>query len=284
MASGSEVRPRSIWYWAGAAVMVFGVVAAIVVFVFAFQGPVEEIRELDRKIDAMQRFPVPGDGRVRLDGTGEFVIYAEGFGTAAELGTFDPSSVTVEPTQGEPTEVVVEDVFVDETYDFGGPAGRASVEFTVDEPGVYLITIDSAPSGVNTAAVGRRLDLIGTFTSIGVAILVPLGVGLLFLTLGGVIMIVTGVRRSSSSKRLRMASAPPGGGFGPPPGAAWPPPGTPGGWGAPPPPPPPPGTWGAAPPAPTWPPAPTAPAQPPSWPPPPDPRSDPTPPSAPPPQ
>lgn len=242
--------------------MVFGVVAAIVVFVVAFQGPVEEIRELDRKIDALQRFSVPGEGRVFLDDAGEFVVYAEGFGAAAEFGTFDPSVVTVEPTRGEPTEVVVEDVFVDESYDFGGPAGRASVEFTIDEPGEYLITIDSAPSGVHTAAVGPRLDLIGTFTSIGVAVLVPTGIALLFLALGIVLMVVTGVRRSSSAKRLRLASAPPGGVVGPPPGAAWPPASAA-----------PPGSWGGAPPtSPAWPPPASPPS--PSWPPIPDPSAD----------
>lgn len=234
-----EVRPRAWWYGVGGGLIGLGVVATIVVFLVAFQRPLEEFRELSDQIDAMDRFTVPGEAVVTFDQPGEYVVYAEGDGLAP-IGRVGAASVTVESTTPDSRPLILRSVGIDETYDFGGHAGRAALEFTVDEPGDYRVTVGQVPASVTGVAVGPPIDLFAAIGSIFVVIFVPFAVGGVFVLAGVIVLVVTGVRRTSSTRRVRMAANPPAAwGGGPAPGypSAAPgygyPPGVAPGWGAP---------------------------------------------------
>lgn len=259
-ATTAEIRPKALWYWVGGGLMVLGVVAAVVVFIAAFQKPLDRYREISDKIDSFQSFRVPGRARVTLETAGDVVIYVEGADDSLDSTVdLDPSSVTVESTEPDSTPLEVRSVPFTETLNFSGPSEQTSLEFTVDEPGQYLITVSEVPPGVTTIAVGPPLDVAGALKATALAILVPMGIGGLLVAGGAVVLIVTGVRRSGAARRLRMAAGPPPGAWTQPPPAAWPP-GTgvggtaPAGWG------------GPQPPPPAWPP-PAGPAAPSAWPP-----------------
>ena len=113
------------------------------------------------------------------------------------------------------TPIPVRRVSASETYDLSGHAGRAALEFTVDEPGDYRIAVEEAPSSVTNVAVGPHLDLIGPIGSIFVAVFVPAGVGGVLVIAGAVVLIVTGVRRSAAQRQARVAAAPPVSAWGP---------------------------------------------------------------------
>ena len=165
IAAPDEVRPRAWWYGVGGGLIGLGVVATVVVFVVAFRRPLEEFRELSDQIDAMDRFAVPGEAVVTLDQPGEYVVYAEG-GGLAPIGRVGSGSVTVESTTPDSRPLVLRSVGIDETYDVGGHAGRAAVEFTVDEAGDYRVTVGQVPASVTGVAVGPPLDLFGAIGSI----------------------------------------------------------------------------------------------------------------------
>lgn len=217
-----ELRPKSFWYGIGGGLIGLGFIAGMVVFAVAFREPFQQFQDLTDQIDAMQRVSVPGEGRVNLDSPGEFFLYVERSGSTAPLGTLSESAVTVESVEPDSTPLVLRTVSFNESYNFGGPAGRSAFAFTVDDPGEYLITVTDAPPDVSNVAVGPRLDLLGAIGSVFVAIFVPIGVGGLFVLVGGIVLIVTAVRRSGSAKRQRMASGPPPGAWAPPAGT-WPP-------------------------------------------------------------
>ena len=203
-----EVRPRGWWYGVGGGLIGLGVAAAIVVFVLAFQRPLEEFRELSDQIDAMERFPVPGEAVVTLDQPGEYVVYAEGDGIAP-IGRVGATSVTVESTTPDSRPLILRSVGIDETYDFGGHAGRSALEFTVDKPGDYRVTVGQVPASVTGVAVGPPVDLFAAIGSIFVVIFVPFAVGGVFVLAGVIVLVVTGVRRTSSTRRVRTAANPP---------------------------------------------------------------------------
>jgi len=253
-----EIRPKSFWYGIGGGLIGLGVIAAAVVFAVAFREPFRRFQDLNDQIDAMERVSVPGEGRVNLAAPGDYFLYEEGAsGDTAPFGNLSESAVTVESVEPDSTPLALRDVLFDESYDFGGPAGRSAFAFTVDEPGEYLVTVTDAPPDVSTVAVGPRLDLLGSIGSVFVAIFVPIGVGGVFVVAGGIVLIVTAVRRSGSARRLRMGASPTSGawaptsgtwppqgagGYPPPsqPPTGWPPPPTPPPPAPPPPPPPPP--------------------------------------------
>ena len=235
------IRPRALWYWIGAAVIIAAVGGAVFWLVSGVLG-------LDDRVDGFERVPYPDGGTVTIDEPGEYVIYTESFSGEEQAGGLllvDPDGDTVD------TRLYVSSL----TYDFGGQAGAASQTFTAEQAGDYELSstgLDS--SGISSLAVGKSIG--GDIVSAVVGAFVIGGLGVL---VGAVVLIVTAVRRSRAKRERRPPTPPPSvwgrqqtaGGQPPPPQPGWgappPPPGSsaPGRWA-----PPPPGAAGAPPPPP----------------------------------
>jgi hypothetical protein len=194
------MRPSAAWFWIGGGLIALAVAGAIAGFVFALTG-------LDDTIDGFERVPYPDGGSVLIAEAGDYVVYAEE--TSSFIGP-DRSAQIVITGPGGPVD---SSLYLSElTYDFGGRSGLAMATFTADIPGRYeFAPSDDEFSDITSLAVGDSIadDLVK-------AILLPMALGGLGFILGGVILIVTGVRRSREKKRRQPAG----------------PPVAPGGWGA----------------------------------------------------
>jgi len=202
-ASQRKLEPGVAGYWIGGALVVIGIVGAIVWFVVGLLGIVDAV-------EGFERVPADGGGTVTLDADTEYVIYLEDgassrFGPSVRVGLTDPSGVAVD----------LDRYGSDFNYDFGGHAGTALFTFRSTEDGDYELSAESSSSFAEVA-VGRSVagDLVWT-------IAMPFVIGGIGFLVGVIILIVTLVRRSGDKRRRAAESqpAPPFTGVpGPPPG------------------------------------------------------------------
>ena len=172
-ADGTEIRPRKRWLWVSGAVVVLGVVAAVLVAVLGFAGIADRVDDFDR----VER----GTGSIQIDDPGEYVVYSEEGTASVRLAIIGPDGEPV-PTSRYTNEL---------TYDFGGRSGVAAITFDAPSAGIYAVQTDT------DIAVGSSIAsaLIRT-------ILFPFVIGGLSVTVGIVMAIVVLVRRSTSKQRL----------------------------------------------------------------------------------
>lgn len=173
----ADIRPKARWFWVGGGIMLLGVIAAILFGVLGFVG-------IANKVDDFARVS-PGTDTVRIDSTGEYVIYAENGSRFASVEILSPD--------GEP--VATSRYLTGLEYDFNGQSGQAVSTFDADDTGRYTFTTDT------DIAVGGSIagDLVRT-------ILIPFLVAGIGLLLGLVVIIVTAVKRSGSKKRAAYAT------------------------------------------------------------------------------
>ena len=193
-----KLKPGVAGYWIGGALVLVGIVGAIVWFVIGLIG-------ISNAVDDFERVPADGGGTVALDDDTAYVIYLEDrsasrFASNVRVTLIDPSGDTVD----------VRTYGSDFNYDFGGRSGTALFTFRSDEAGEY--TLASASNSVRSnLAVGRSLagNLVWT-------IAMPFVIGGIGFLAGIILVIVTLVRRSGDKKRRDVSSAPmapPGPGF-----------------------------------------------------------------------
>jgi hypothetical protein len=199
--SAEPLKPSGWWFGVAAGVAVAGIVIAIIVFVAAINGLVDQVNDF-------QRVTLPGSDTVTLESAGGYTIYHEFDGASSDSGFAPGVSVTIAGPDGEPVEVKTYDATV--TYSWGGHEGIAVYSFTVDQPGDYTV---SAEGETGQVAIGRGIgsSLVG-----GIVGSLALGIGASLA--GGIIAIVVGIKRGRN-RRGRQLYGPQ---FGP---------GPPGGWG-----------------------------------------------------
>lgn len=168
-----DLRPKRRWLWISGAVAVLGVVAAVVVGVLGIVGISNSVDDFER----VQR----GSGSIRIDDPGEYVVYAEGDTSSVSLTITDPDGQPIETSRYQ-NEI---------TYEFGGRSGTAALTFEARATGTYAVQTD-ADIAVGPSIADRLIF----------AIVLPLAIGGLFVTLGLVMMIVVLVRRSKSKQRI----------------------------------------------------------------------------------
>lgn len=169
--------PSRKGYWFGAAIVVLGVLGAVVWVGLTF------LRFSDT-VDDFQRFPLNEEGVVTFAGTGGYVIYYEGPG--ASDGNVPEGQVQITPVDGgDPLDLAAYDT--DLTYDFDR-SGVAVLTVEVDEPGDYLLVSQSEGDG--HLAVGRSVASRLVFGLVG-----GFAVGGLGVVVGAIVLIVTAVRR-----------------------------------------------------------------------------------------
>lgn len=156
--------------------MLLGIVVAIAFGVISFFGIADTVDDFARVSE--------GSDTVRIDSTGEYVVYTED-------GSF-VASVEITSPDGEP--VSTSRYLTGLEYDFNGRSGRAIATFDADDTGRYTVTTST------DVAIGRSIagDLIRT-------ILIPFVVAGIGLLTGLIVIIVTAVKRSGSKKRAAFA-------------------------------------------------------------------------------
>ncbi len=212
---GEPLRPRALWYWIGAACIVAGLVAAVVLGVRSVVGA-------DDKIDSFPRVDIPGRATIDLE-PGTYTLYHEFPGAADDVGRPAPTVIVTDP-EGE--EVPIGFSLGTQTYAISGNEGISMGELRIWTRGPHEVFVRGEPRFGERVAIGK-----GVVGDIILGVFAALGLAALGILVGLTILIVTAVRRSSATRRMRLAS----GGFGtqtylPPP------PHNTGGWGAPSPP------------------------------------------------
>ena len=168
----TDIRPKARWFWIGGGIMVLGIVGAIAFGILSFIG-------ISNKVDDFARVS-PGSDTVRIDSTGEYVIYAED-------GSFFASVEVISP-DGEP--VPTSRYLTGLEYNFNGRSGQAVATFDADDTGRYTVFTDTDVA-IGTSIAG---DLLRT-------ILIPFAIVGLAILIGLIVIIVTAVKRSGSKKR-----------------------------------------------------------------------------------
>lgn len=225
-------RPGVAGLWIGGALVGAAVIVGVALVVAG-------VARMAHTVDGYQRVPSRSGGSVSLAHPGTYTIFYEEPSGADDLTYRLSPAVRVEGPDGEVAPLRYSNVT--ETYDVNGRRGRRIGEFTAIQVGTYRLvtrefgTTSGGERGYGTFAVGRRGPLGAALPTFLLGIFLGLGLAVV----GGVVMIVTGVRRNSA----RRAAASPLGGWAPPPGGGW---GQPGGTG-----------WGS-PQGPAWPTSPTA--------------------------
>lgn len=185
----AEIRPKVMWIWIGAGLMVLAFALSILLFVLQLTGLQSTLNALDR---------VPSGSTVTLDlDSGTYSVYVEDHGRA---------NVIVSSPSGD---IPVRTPSTSETYDFGDFHASVRGTFDVEEAGPVAVT----NNGFDAVRVGE--PVVGQLIS---TVLIPFAVGAVLGITGLVILIITLVRRSQAKKRVVMA-----GGLGGPRGPVGPP-------------------------------------------------------------
>lgn len=179
--------PSRRWYWLALAVFLAGL---------GWQGV--GLYRLADQIDSLQRVAIPGEGEVTLD-PGDYVIYYEGPGAAADDGNVPAITVTVTPLS--PSAVVTElEEYGDSvtvTYNWGSREGRAVFTLEIAGAGRFLIEASDGPMPAGSSlAIG---------SSIGRSIVetVPPALVLMVAAIGGAIALAV-VRRRRRQRFLAL--------------------------------------------------------------------------------
>ncbi len=176
--------PSRKGYWIGAAVIVGGVVGAVIWFTLGFTG-------FSRTIDDFQRVPVNGEGEVTFDGTGGYVLYYEAPGAGDDV--VPAGQVQLTPVGGGESPDL-ESYDSELSYDLDGRSGAAVLTVDIENPGTYLL--ESEFEGEGELAVGRSVG-----RRLVTAILGGFVIGGLGTVVGAIVLIVTAVRRRGARSR-----------------------------------------------------------------------------------
>jgi hypothetical protein len=182
--TAQQVGPSRAWYWLAGALVVGAVVLAAV-------GLVLGLTSFDRRIEEMQRVPLPGTGEVSFTEAGRYGLYYEGVGAGEdEVPAFTVSLVPVDGGEGVP----IDGHRGTATYSVGDRSGTQVASFEIDSPGRYVLQADVEGTAVGPAelAVGR-----GLVRSIAGPLLVAFGGALILFLLGVALALVVALRRHS---------------------------------------------------------------------------------------
>jgi hypothetical protein len=240
----AKIKPSGLWYGIGIALIVLGIVGAIVIWVIG-------VTNVSDTVDNFARFRAPGARVLTFKSGGTFTIYYEGSSDRDDVPAID---ITVVDSNGDELDVQRGDI-PDVSFSVNGHAGVAIGRVRIPAAGKYTIDVESDASRGFNVSVGK--GVVGRIVGF---VLGGIAVGFVGVVLGVVTLIVTGVKRGRRKREAQAALAP-AGSWGPGP-AAWgspptgpptappsapapwttapPPGGPPPGGGMPPPPPPPP--------------------------------------------
>jgi hypothetical protein len=164
-------RPGVTGYWLAAIIAVFGVAIAAIAGVGA-------IRSIMGVSSGLDRFTAPGTATLTLKEAGGYKVYHEHV-SVFQGQTFNnpagpPPNMVLSVTRASTGAAIATGPAMNETYSLGNAQGTAVWQFSVSEPGDYVISVLPANGGPEPAvirqqyvmAVGRGV-LGGIFMGIG---------------------------------------------------------------------------------------------------------------------
>jgi hypothetical protein len=178
-------RPGRFWYWPAVLALCAGVI-----------WPLASVRATDMKIQAFQRVPLPAGGRVSLPRAGTYVISYEAPGLSDRtVPSFRVRARAVTPA----LKVYLLGSSSGSVYSSGPADGIAVLDLKVSRAGAVFLDGPRAPRvpGGSALAVGTALP--------GFMVTVMPGIGLMFLGIGGIIVVAT-LRSRGSLMRVRYPS------------------------------------------------------------------------------
>jgi hypothetical protein len=146
-----RVPPSRLWYWVSAALAVAAVGCLVLAGV--------SIASLIAQIEPFQRVAAPGQAEMTFDQAGEYVLYLES--TISEnLTDLDVDAVPVRLTSVDSSDQVrMSRSFGLSTYTRNGYYGREVAGFTIDDPGLYKLTVgEPTDFRISSVAIGRGTD------------------------------------------------------------------------------------------------------------------------------
>jgi hypothetical protein len=185
----------SRWYYVLAAVIFIAGWALFAGFLFQSLSGMEA---------GLQRVVVPGEMDITLRERGRYtisyeyrsVIAGKIYSTAENISGLECTLVS----KANGSKVALSLTSVNTTYEFGGHAGRAIFDFTIDQPGIYTLTA-AYPEGRQ----GPEIVLaVGEDSTIGLFTTIFTGFAIAFGTIGVslAITLVTLIKRSNKKKKL----------------------------------------------------------------------------------
>jgi hypothetical protein len=195
-------RPGVTGYWLAAIIAVVGVAIAVVAGVGA-------IRSIMGVSSGLDRFIAPGTTTLTLEEAGGYKVYHEHVsffqGQTFNNPAGPPPNMVLSVTRASTDAAIASGPAMSETYTLGNAQGTAVWQFSVSEPGDYVISVLPADTGPEPAvirqqyvmAVGRGV-LGGIFMGVGgiFCAIASAGLGLL---IAFVLALVTFLRRRSSA-------------------------------------------------------------------------------------
>lgn len=183
----------SRWFYGLAVLIALAGSAVFVVFLFGTLGGLAR---------GLQRITVPGSHEIRLDKAGTYFVYHEN--RSVRDGTVPSAAETLSGLQcavrhkasGE--KVRLGPASANSEYALGGRAGKAILQFSIDEPGIYEFAAWYEDGGGDIVlAVGQDFTM-KIFASIFG------GIGILFgsWVIAGIIFLITLVKRKRAGKAL----------------------------------------------------------------------------------
>jgi hypothetical protein len=210
--------PGKKWYVIGVLAIVLGIGGAIAMIAGGLVN-------LSRTVDGFGRFLAPATKTLQFERAGDYTVYYEFIGEVCadqasrrgcvQVDAADAIPASLEVTMTDPSGAAVPIRSAQEgevSFSFGGRAGLAAYEVTIDEPGDYLIEVTATGDAQFGIAVGR-----GVLGDLLRWILGGLAVGALGVLLGLLAIIITAVKRGKArraSQQVQWAAtygAPPGG-------------------------------------------------------------------------
>jgi hypothetical protein len=206
-----RLRPRALWYWIGAALILAAVVTSISMIIAG-------VVSTSRSVDHFARFVAPGEATLTFTKGGTYTIYYEyrstvdgkSYSTSSDP---PPLSLTLRNASGGTVPVKAKSNEV--SFSVNDRAGKSIAEFSIAGPGTYTLTADS-PGNNEPFVLAIGKSVFGTLLAWAVSGLV---IGFVLGVAGVVIIIVTAVKRGRR-KRAAKASYPSGPGMGSPYGNA----------------------------------------------------------------
>lgn len=181
MASDRSIRRKIKWWWLGT-VATFGV--GMIMAVIGVQRDQAVIEDLVRS-------PVGCVSTIDITSAGRFYVYVETKGQVGDLGPCNNDSfdyefsaapdvdVRLQSVDGETVDLRPDDSIEYANIDF---EGQSVLTFFVDQPGSYVVTVESSESQA-VVAIGRNASTMDGVWLVGGATLVMVALALLLVTL-----------------------------------------------------------------------------------------------------
>ena len=160
--------PARRWYWLALAVFLAGL---------GWLGG--GLYRLAAQIESLHRVAIPGAGEVTLD-RGDYVIYYEGPGAAADDGNVPAITVRVTPLTPSAAVTALEEYgdSLTFTYDWGSHEGRAVFTLEISGPGRFLIDASDGPMPAGSSlAIGSSIGRTGVETVLPAVVLMVAAIG-----------------------------------------------------------------------------------------------------------